>query len=69
MAVRIVRPSHTSLFGSTLSGRPLARCGRSSFGYNLSLIALIGIILLIGIVKKERHHYDRFARDADAARA
>ena len=26
------------------------------FGYDLSVIALIGVILLIGIVKKERHH-------------
>ncbi len=29
------------------------------FGYDLSVIALIGIILLIGIVEEERHHDDR----------
>ena len=29
------------------------------FGYDLSVIALIGIVLLMGIVKKERDHDDR----------
>jgi len=39
-----------------------------AFGFDFSLIALIGIILLIGIVKKERHHAGRF-RDRGAAQS
>ena len=31
-----------------------------AFHFDLSVIALIGIILLIGIVKKNAHHADRF---------
>src|SRR5262249_30286267 len=29
------------------------------FGHDLSVMAIIGVILLIGIVKEERHHDDR----------
>ena len=36
-------------------------------GTELSLIAVIGIILLIGIVKKERHHDDRFCAQRRAS--
>jgi len=30
------------------------------FGLELNIVSIIGIILLIGIVKKKRHHDDRF---------
>ena len=38
-----------------------------AFGYDLTLIAVIGIILLMGIVKKNADHHDRFCDRGGAA--
>jgi len=57
----------------TILSTCLGRCRRARdsdvFGYDFSRIArLLGIILLIGIVKKKRHHDGRFRDSAEARR-
>ena len=59
-ALRELHPSHHDSFHAAFSAGVGALLALMLFGHDdLNVIALIGIILLIGIVQKERHHDGR----------